>query len=96
MNFSGNIIPETWYSTIKYTNGKPNLNAIIILADIVYWYRPREVRDEATGQLIGYRKKFKSDMLQRTYEQFAKKFGLSKRQATEAIVFLEKNIGVAQ
>ena len=27
-------------------NGKPNLTAIVILSDIVYWYKPTEVREE--------------------------------------------------
>ena len=46
INFIGNVIPHTWYKTILRENGKPNVNAIIILSDIVYWYRPKEVRDE--------------------------------------------------
>ncbi len=44
--FIGDIIPHTWYKTILRDNGKPYLNAIIILADITYWYRPSEVREE--------------------------------------------------
>ena len=61
LNISGNIIPQVWYRTIIRESGKPNLTAIIILADIVYWYKPTEIRDEGTGQVIGVRKKFKSD-----------------------------------
>ena len=57
LHISGNIIPVTWFKTIRKATGKPNLNAIIILADIVYWYRPVEIRDELTGELIGLRKK---------------------------------------
>ncbi|MFR2213379.1 MAG: hypothetical protein ACLS61_05935 [Ruminococcus sp.] len=56
LQFTGNVIPSTWYHTIKKETGKPNLNAIIILADIVYWYRPMEIRDEATGQLCGFKR----------------------------------------
>ena len=48
LQITGNIIPVAWYQTIRKETGKPNLNAIIILADIVYWYRPIEVRDEAS------------------------------------------------
>ena len=40
INISGNIIPAVWYRTITKENGKPYLLAIVILADIVYWYRP--------------------------------------------------------
>lgn len=93
INISGNIIPITWYSTITYNNGKPHLNAITVLADIVYWYRPTEVRDECTGQLIGHRKKFAGDRLQRNYQQISDMFGLSKDQAIAAIDKL-KDIGV--
>ena len=36
INFIGNVIPHTWYKTILRENGKPNVNAIIILSDIVW------------------------------------------------------------
>ena len=90
LNFLGDIVPHTWYKTILRDNGKPYLNAIIILADIVYWYRPSEVREETSGQLLGFKKKFKEDLLQRSYQQMADRFGISKREATNAIIFLEK------
>lgn len=59
MNFTGNVIPMVWFKTIRYPNGAPNNNAIHILADIVYWYRPKEERDEESGQLICMKKKFR-------------------------------------
>ncbi|MCQ2434985.1 MAG: DNA replication protein DnaD, partial [Oscillospiraceae bacterium] len=70
--FTGNVIPQIWYrvfvkSDLKHP--KPHLLAINILADIVYWYRPREIRDEGSGQIIGYQKKFRDDLLQRSYAQ---------------------------
>lgn len=71
INISGNIIPMVWFQAIRYPNGKPNVNAIIILADIVYWYRPTEIRDEITGQVVGRRKKFRDDLLQRSYGQIS-------------------------
>ncbi len=76
INFAGNVIPETWYKAIVRDNGKPNLNAIVILSDIVYWYRPEMVRDEESGQLLGMKKRFKNDALQRSYKQLAEKFGI--------------------
>lgn len=88
LNITGNIIPDTWYRKITYSNGKPCLNAIIILSDIVYWYRPVEIRDERTGLLRGYKKKFKNDMLQRSYDDLANKFGLTKRQVKDAVDIL--------
>ena len=60
--FSGNIIPETWFYTIVNESGKPNMLAINILADIVYWYRPTEVRDEKTGKISLSRKDALNDL----------------------------------
>lgn len=90
MNFTGNVIPMVWFKTIRYPSGMPHNNAIHILADIVYWYRPKEERDEESGQIIGIKKKFRDDYLQRSYDQMADAFGLSKKQATEAVKTLEK------
>lgn len=95
LQISGNVIPVAWYKTIRKETGKPNLNAIIILADIVYWYRPLEIRDETTGQLSGLKKRFHADMLQRSYQQIAEQFGITKRDATNAIIELEK-LGVVK
>jgi hypothetical protein len=88
INFTGNVTPHTWYEHLRYNSGKPNLSAITILGEIVYWYRPVEVRDETTGELLGYKKKFKGDKLQRSYASFANQFGLTKKQARDAISFL--------
>lgn len=93
INITGNIIPMIWFKKILYPSGKPNLLAINILADIVYWYRPTEIRDEKTGEIIAYKKKFSADLLQRNYEQISKMFGCSKREATNAIICLE-NLGL--
>jgi len=44
MHFEGNIIPHRWYQNITHTtpggHTKPHLEAILILSDVVYWYRP--------------------------------------------------------
>lgn len=93
IQITGNVIPPAWYKSIVLENGKPNSVAITILSDIVYWYRPSEVRDETTGEYLGIRKKFKEDYLQRSYQQISEQFGFTKRQAKDAIVVLE-NLGV--
>lgn len=90
LNISGNITPALWYKTVTRENGKPYLLAIAILSDIVYWYRPSEIRDESSGQLIGWRKKFSGDMLQKTYQQYADFFGESKRSVKAAMDRLEE------
>ena len=90
MAITGNVIPATWYKTITTASGKADLAAINILSDVLYWYRPSEIRDEATGDIIAYRKRFSADLLQRSYDQLAEHFGLSKRQAKDAVVRLEE------
>lgn len=93
MHFSGNIVPEIWFHTITNVKKTTLPLVVLILAEIVYWYRPSEVRDEA-GQFVTYKKKFyDNDYLQMSYEQFAQKYQISKGQAKAAIVALE-DIGV--
>lgn len=36
LELAGNLIPEYWYYTIANHKCKPNMNAIMILAEIVY------------------------------------------------------------
>ena len=94
INLVGNVVPETWYAAICHKNGKPNMNAIMILSDIVYWYRPKESRNEFDGS-VSFEKRFTDEeFLQRSYKQLSLKFGISERQAKDAVVFLEKETGV--
>lgn len=88
MNLTGNIVPSIWFKTMRNESGKPMLLAIEILSDIVYWYRAKEIRDEGTGTLIGYKKKFKKDFLQRSYRQIEEQYGVTKKQARLAIEYL--------
>ncbi len=90
MNISGNVIPQIWYSTITRENGKPYLLAITLLGDIVYWYRPTEIRDERTGLVVGWKKRFRGDLLQKTYQQYADLYGESKRSIKAAMDRLEE------
>lgn len=86
--FTGNVTPKIWYKRILTSSGKADFKAITLLSDILYWYRPTEIRDEATGQVVEYRKKFSADKLQRSYEKFAEGFGMTKREVREALVRL--------
>jgi DnaD/phage-associated family protein len=89
MHISGNVTPLSWFQHVKMDNGKPDSIAVVLLADIVYWYRPIEQRDEITGALIGYRKKFAADKLQRSYDGFAEVYGYTKDQVKDALKRLE-------
>jgi hypothetical protein len=89
INFSGNIIPEVWFQAIKH-NGKTNVNAALILSEIIWWYRPQEIRDEGTGKLIATSRKFNGDLLQRSHQSFAHKFGITKKQSYDACKLLER------
>lgn len=89
-NLSGNIVHSAWFRTIKTESGKADLIAINILAEIVYWYKPYEVRDEETGQHLGWKNKYKEDLLQKSYANLAEQFGLSERQVKAGIVRLEE------
>lgn len=90
ISLEGNLIDSGWIENLKYENGKTNLNAVMILSEIVYWYRPVEIRDESTEAVLGYKKKFKKDKLQKTYEALGERFGLSKRQAKLACDYLKE------
>ncbi len=76
----GNIIPHAWYSEIVTETGKPDLNAIPILSEIVYWYRPS--KDGAS--------KFSGTIWQTSYDHFEQKFGFNKQKIRRAFVRLEE------
>lgn len=96
LHLCGNIIPQIWHKTIvSEKTGKADLIAINILADIAYWYRPAEERDELTGETVGYHPKFAADILQRSYDDLAEHFGISKGQAKCAVIRLEQ-LGVVR
>jgi hypothetical protein len=93
INLTGNIIPHNWYNHVTYETkrGKyTDLLAVHILADIVYWYRPTIVRDEQTGKIIGQKKKFKADKLQKNTYQYSDIFGASKKVICAALNTLKK------
>ena len=90
LNMQGNIIPASWFQEILKDNGRPFLLAIVILSDIVYWHRPTEVRDQATGHIVGYKKKFNDDKLYKTYKDYAEQFGEPKTAVKSAFDKLEE------
>ncbi len=96
LSFTGNIIADEWYKLIrKPKTGEAYLLAINILSDIVYWMRPTEVRDERTGEVIGWKKKFYGEMLQKSYQAYADKYGKSRKTIKLAFDHLV-NLGVVK
>ena len=90
IDFTGNTIPHSWYGTIQTEKGKPDMNAIAILSEILYWHRPREsCGDGDSGETVLV-KRFGKDMLQLSYGQLNKKFHLSKAQCRRAMKNLER------
>lgn len=91
MNITGNVVPVSWFNHLTFKkSGKPHLPAIMILSDILYWYKALEKRDEATGMVIEYRQKFKSDMLQKQYKLWMRMFGFGYDQTKDAVKYLIK------
>ena len=85
VRISGDVIPASWYQNIRKGKNKTDLVACAILANIMYWYRPTEVRDEATDKVIGYKQKFKADKLQKSYANYAEMLGIPKSTIKKAI-----------
>jgi hypothetical protein len=89
----GDFIPHSWYTELQFEKinkrgeGRANLPAIIVLADICYWWRPKKDNDDDlhSGRT---KKRFSKDRLHRSYKQYALK-GLTKKQAADAVGYLE-------
>ncbi len=86
----GNINPHNWCHIIKTKSGRADYNTISLLAEIMYWYRPTPVMDENSEQIISWKKKFKNDALQKSYEELEKSLNLSKAQLRHSIYKLEE------
>jgi DnaA N-terminal domain len=86
---TGNITPNDWYEKFTNSRGRPDLSLISVLSEIVYWYRPKKVKDNQTGNVI-YVNKFLGDAWQTSYEHFEKKFGFSREKLRRIFVKLEQ------
>lgn len=85
-SFNGNVIPNWWYQKITTGSGRPDVNAITVLAEIVFWYRPKS-KDSSTKQ------KFTGDAWQTSYDHFKDKFNFSHEKTRRCLVKLEE-IGI--
>ena len=90
IQLNGNTTDHSWYEHIRFKNGKVDLASIMILGEIVYWYRPTYIRDEVSGKVIEVRKKFKADALQKSKQALADQFGLTERQVKDSLARLEE------
>ena len=67
---------------------KTDLLAINILSELLYRYRPKVSRDQDWKDVIS--KKFHGDMLQKSYQELADKFWVTKNQIKDSVTVLEK------
>jgi len=91
LQLTGNVTPPTWFKTITYRTKRgryPHLLAVNILSEIVYWYRPKVIRNEA-GAVTGYEKRFKGNMLERSTADLADHFGVTAEQVRDALALLQ-------
>ena len=87
-SLKGDIIPNKAYKLIKKPNGKTDFLAVPIYSNIIYWHRPKEIYD-ASGNIIGYKKRFHGRRLQKSYAEYMEMFGVSKRQVKASFDVLE-------
>ncbi|MCP5425293.1 MAG: hypothetical protein H6970_09520 [Gammaproteobacteria bacterium] len=88
--FTGNLIPPSWYKRLKLPSGRTDLVGCIVLAEIVYQYRPRAVTENITGKVLHYVKRFARDRFCAPLAYFAKKFELTTDQVRQALKRLEQ------
>jgi hypothetical protein len=86
---TGNITPHDWYEKFTNSRGRPDLSLISVLSEIVYWYRPKRIKDNQTGN-VNYINKFIGDAWQTSYEHFEKKFGFNREKLRRIFVKLEQ------
>ncbi|EDN67355.1 replication protein [Beggiatoa sp. PS] len=91
IHFEGNVIPHEWFQHIKMSSGNADAIGTLLLADIIYWYRPIKQISEITGKTLPPQKKFKADMFQASASYYHSKFGFTKKQVRDALKRLEDN-----
>ena len=89
LDITGNVVPREWLLRLKMPNGAPDAIGALILAEIVFWYRWTEVRDESSQFILRRERRFKADKLQKSYQQLSAASGFSRQQVRSAIYRLE-------
>lgn len=85
---NGNIIPLPLYHELIDGYGRCNIVAVIILSEIIYWYRPK-TETTSNGQ-IQLSAKYSGDLLQKSIPELADKFNFTYDQVEYAIDYLVK------
>ncbi len=85
----GNITPSQWYQEFTTNKGTADLALISVLSEIIYWYRPKRVKDPVTGN-ITYVTKFLGDAWQTSYEHFQRRLGFNREKLRRIFVKLEQ------
>lgn len=96
IHLTGDTVPPEFFAAIKLPSGKPDIKAILILCNLIYWFRPIRPRDPNTDKPLAWRQKFKGIRLQRDYEFWESKFGFTKRECKEACARLKNGGWIGQ
>lgn len=93
----GDIVDPAWHRFLRYPSGKPHSQAVVILARIIYMYRParENVIDPESGLVTEVRlsQKFKADLWQSSRQSLADIFYFTVREVDSALNTL-REIGV--
>jgi hypothetical protein len=90
----GDIVDPAWHRYLRYPLGKPHSQAVVILARIIYMYRPvcENVIDKESGLVseVRFSQKFKADLWQISRQSLADTFGFTLREVDSALITLRK------
>jgi len=98
LHIAGDVVPTELFLAIRFPvkdddkdakTGKPDTVAILILSNLIYWFRPIRPRDSKNDRPLPWRQKFKGEWLARDYEFWVEKFGFTTRQCKEAVARLK-------
>lgn len=84
------ILPTEWFRLVRRRSGSVHLAATVILAEVVFWYRFRIVRDEKSGKLLRTECRFSGDSFRRSLTGWSDMLGLSRKEVRNAIETLKR------
>lgn len=95
LNISGNIMPLQWCRSIRRESGSVHLAAVVILTEVVFWYRWRVKRSSTTGAVTGVQVRFAGKAFRRSLTAWQELFGLSRKEVRNALATL-KRLGLVE